>query len=160
MKTLFLFLMSNINVLGVTDSVIDFDLERYLGKWYEIARYDHRFERGMQRTTANYELMPDGTVKVTNSGYRDGKYLEAVGKAKTTNEPGLLRVSFFWFFYSDYRILALDPDYQNVLIGSKSKKYLWILSRSAVMDNDSIDELLNIANRLGYDTSKLIWVEH
>lgn len=113
----------------------------------------------MQKTTAEYTLMPDGSIKVTNSGYRDGVYHQSEGKAKTTNTPGLLKVSFFWFFYSDYRILALDNDYQYALIGSKSKDYLWILSRNPIIDEGSLEEILTIATGLGYDTDKLIWVE-
>ncbi|MBS7357787.1 MAG: lipocalin family protein [Bacteroidales bacterium] len=160
MRTIFiLYLMSNIHGIGAADSLTVFELERYLGKWYEIARFDHRFERGMQKTTAEYTLMPDGSIKVTNSGYRDGVYHQSEGKAKTTNTPGLLKVSFFWFFYSDYRILALDNDYQYALIGSKSKDYLWILSRNPIIDEGSLEEILTIATGLGYDTDKLIWVE-
>jgi len=139
-----------------------FDLQRYLGKWYEIARYDHRFERGLEGVTATYSLRDDGKIKVVNAGYKnslDGKYKEAVGKAKTTDVPGRLKVSFFWFFYADYIILELDEDYRWALIGSSSDKYLWILSRTPQLDEQIREHILTKARERGYDTSKLIWVQ-
>ncbi|MFW5757035.1 MAG: lipocalin family protein, partial [Tangfeifania sp.] len=115
-------------------TVQELDLKRYMGKWYEIARFDHRFERNLVGVTATYSLRDDGKIKVVNAGYKnnlDGKYKETVGKAKQPNpeEPGKLKVSFFLFFYADYYILELDAEYQWALIGSSSDKYLWILSR-------------------------------
>ncbi len=139
-----------------------FDLQRYLGQWYEIARYDHRFERGLEGVTATYSLRDDGKIKVVNAGYKnslDGKYKEAVGKAKTTDVPGKLKVSFFWFFYADYIILELDDDYQWALIGSSSDNYLWILSRTPQLDERTKEHILAKARARGYDTSKLIWVK-
>jgi len=139
-----------------------FDLQRYLGKWYEIARYDHRFERGLEGVTATYSLRDDGKIKVVNAGYKnslDGKYKEAAGKAKTTDVPGRLKVSFFWFFYADYIILELDEDYRWALIGSSSDKYLWILSRTPQLDEQTREHILTKARERGYDTSKLIWVQ-
>lgn len=108
----------------------DLQLEQYLGDWYEIARFDHRFERGIQFSKANYTLREDGKVQVLNSGIKDGKARQALGKAKLTDNPRILKVSFFGPFYSDYRVMLLDPDYQWVLIGGSSAKYLWILSRT------------------------------
>jgi lipocalin len=139
-----------------------FDLQKYLGKWYEIARYDHRFERGLEGVTASYSLREDGKIRVLNAGYKnslDGKYKEAVGKAKTTDTPGKLKVSFFWFFYSDYIILELDEDYQWALIGSSSDNYLWILSRTPQLNEQTKENILSKARARGYNTSKLIWVK-
>lgn len=142
------------------NSVIDYvDLNRYLGSWYEIARFDHGFERGMYATKAHYTLKEDGSIEVVNSGYKNGKFKQSVGKAKLTDTPALLRVSFFGPFYSDYRILMLDPDYQYALVGSKSQKYLWILSRTPEMSIDALDLVLNEAESRGYEVTNLIWVD-
>lgn len=137
----------------------DFSLDRYLGQWYEIARFDHRFERGIQQSTAQYSLRPDGKVAVLNSGIKDGKPKDARGKAKLTDNPAILRVSFFGPFYGDYRILLLDPDYRYVLVGGSSAKYLWILSRTPQLPEGARELLLAEATRRGYDISQLIWVE-
>ncbi|MDO5341728.1 MAG: lipocalin family protein [Bacteroidia bacterium] len=149
----------------VTTTVKELNIERYMGSWYEIARFDHRFERGLVGCMANYELQSDGKVKVTNTGYRkslDGKFKESVGKAyrPDDNVPGKLKVSFFLNFYSEYNVLELAPDYRYALIGSKSDSYLWILSRTPELSQDDLDFLLGSAKARGYDTSKLIWVEH
>jgi len=142
------------------NSVIDHvDLNRYLGSWYEIARFDHGFERGMYATKAHYTLKEDGSIEVVNSGYKNGKFKQSVGKAKLTDTPALLRVSFFGPFYSDYRILMLDPDYRYALVGSKSQKYLWILSRTPEMSIDALDLVLNEAESRGYEVTNLIWVD-
>lgn len=140
--------------------VASVDLEKFLGSWYEIARFDHIFERGMQETMAHYALLPDGKIEVINSGIKEGKSKSSKGKAKLTETPGLLRVSFFGPFYSDYRIMMLDSEYQHVLIGSGSSKYLWILSRTPQLTEDVRTKILDEATRRGYDISKLIWVEH
>lgn len=136
------------------------DLNLYLGEWYEIARFDHSFERGMDYTKANYTLREDGKIEVTNTGIKDGKDKVAKGKAKTTDNPALLRVSFFGPFYSDYRVMMIDTDYQYVLVGSGSAKYLWILSRTSKLDDSVKESILAEATRRGYDVSKLIWVKH
>ncbi len=133
------------------------DLHNFMGRWYEVARFDHSFERGMSNVTAEYTLQPDGTVRVVNRGVRDGKQQEAIGKAKTTAEAGRLRVSFFMFFYSDYNILEMGQNGEWVLIGSRSPKYLWILSRKPKMSNEVINHILQLARERGYDTSKLIF---
>ena len=143
-------------------TVREFDLSRYLGEWYEIARYDHSFERGMDNTMAQYILQEDGKVVVLNSGWKNGDYKIAEGKAKypdPENKPGALKVSFFLFFYSDYNVMMVDEDYQISLVGSKSDKYLWILSRTPVPDQDLLESVLIEAERRGYDTSQLIWVD-
>ena len=145
-------------------TVKELDLERYMGTWYEIARFDHSFERGLVGVTASYELRPDGKITVINAGYKnslDGKYKEAKGKAKQPNpdEPGKLKVAFFLFFYADYFVLELDENYRWVIIGSSSDKYLWILSRTPQLEQESLDSILKKARERGYNTDKLIWVE-
>lgn len=135
------------------------DPGRYLGDWYEIARFDHSFERGLTNAKASYSRNGDGTVRVTNSGLRNGKSRESVGKAKFTDTAGLLRVSFFGPFYSDYRVMMLSEDYSYALVGSGSPKYLWILSRTPKLPEETLKQILDEASGRGYDTGKLIWVE-
>ena len=134
------------------------DLSRYLGEWYEIARFDHSFERGVEQAKANYTQNADGTIKVVNSGIKDGKPKTAIGKGKTTDTPGLLRVSFFGPFYADYRVMLIDKDYTYALVGSGDADYLWILSRTPGLSETAKSELLSEAKRRGYDTGKFIWV--
>ncbi len=147
------------------EPVQDFDLERYLGKWYEIARFNHSFERNLMNVTATYSLRDDGKVRVLNKGYKnsaDGQYSRAEGKAKFAdiNTIGHLKVSFFGPFYGDYIIVEMDKEnYQYALIVSNSYKYLWILSRTPQLDSDTIDKLLTKATDLGFDLSGLIMVE-
>ena len=143
-------------------TVSEFDLSRYLGEWYEIARYDHSFEKGMDNTMAQYILQDNGKVVVLNTGWKDGKFKIAEGKAKYTDpegNPGALKVSFFLFFYSEYNVMMVDEDYTLSLVGSKADNYLWILSRTPVPDPDLLQVFLDEAERRGYDTSKLIWVD-
>ena len=143
-------------------AVGQFDLSRYLGVWYEVARYDHSFERGMDNTMAQYILEDDGMVVVLNTGWKDGKFQIAEGKAKypdPSGAPGSLKVSFFLFFYSDYNVMMVDENYQISLVGSKSDKYLWILSRTPVADPALLQAVLDEAKARGYDTSDLIWVD-
>ena len=134
------------------------DLNRYLGEWYEIARFDHSFERGVEQAKANYTQNADGTIKVVNTGIKDGKPKTAIGKGKTTDTPGLLRVSFFGPFYADYRVMLIDKGYTYALVGSGSADYLWILSRTPGLSETAKSELLAEAQRRGYDTGKFIWV--
>lgn len=143
-------------------TISDFDLSKYLGTWYEIARFDHSFERDMQNVTAEYFLRDDGKVDVVNSGWKEGKYKVANGKARQPDpqtDPAHLEVSFFLFFYSDYNILMLDKDYQVALVGSKSPKYLWILARTPQVSDAVLGDLLEEADSRGYDTGQLIWVD-
>ena len=149
----------NTAVNSVNNSVVDdLDIERYLGDWYEIARYDHPFERGIEHSRAHYEKSPDGTISVTNTGIKDGKTKIAHGKAKLTDESARLRVSFFGPFYADYRVMKIDAAYTYALVGSGGAEYLWILSRTKVLPDAAKRELLDEAKRRGYDTGKLIWV--
>ena len=174
MKNFFVKLMCSIPFLGMTaccstsnidnTTVKQLDLARYAGKWYELARFDHSFERNLVGCMAEYTIMNDGTVKVVNTGYKrslDGRFKESVGKARRpdANVPGHLEVSFFLWFYSDYNVLELADDYRYALVGSKSDNYLWILSRTPKMEKDDLMYLLKRAQERGYDTSKLLWVE-
>ena len=135
-----------------------FDLNRYLGEWYEIARFDHSFERGVEQAKANYSLKDDGTIEVVNSGIKNGKPKTAIGKGKRTDTPALLRVSFFGPFYADYRVMLIDEDYTYALVGSGGADYIWFLSRTPGLSETAKSELLAEARRRGYDTDKLIWV--
>ena len=136
------------------------DLNRYLGEWCEIARFDHSFERGVEWAKAVYTLNEDGTINVVNSGLKDGKPKKAIGKGKRTDEPALLRISFFGPFYADYRVMMIDENYTYALVGSGGADYLWILSRTPTLADDAKSALLAEARRRGYDTGKLIWVKH
>ena len=140
-------------------TVSSLDLNRYLGFWYEIAKYDHYFERDLDYAMAHYTLRDDGKIDVLNTGIQDGRAKDAKGIAKTTDVPGLLRVSFFGPFFNDYRVMMIDEDYQYALVGGGSEKYLWILSRIPVLDDATKSYILAEADRRGYDTSKLIWVK-
>ena len=142
-------------------TVASLDPERYLGKWYEIARFDHGFERGLDFATAEYSMTNDcKSVKVVNRGIKDGKLKTSNGKAKFTGTPGLLRVSFFGPFYSDYRVMMLSDNYDYALVGSKSGKYLWILSRTKQLPVNVESKILDEATSRGYNIEDLIWVKH
>jgi len=141
-------------------TVKELDLNRYLGTWYEIARFPHSFEKNLVGVTATYSLRNDGKIRVLNQGYKntlDGEHSLAEGKAKIPDkqEPGKLKVSFFWIFYADYFILELDKDYQYVMIGSSSPKYFWILSRTPQMAPEIYEMLLEKARKRGYNLDKL-----
>lgn len=142
--------------------VNNFDLSKYLGKWYEIARYDTWFEKDMDRTQAFYSLNEDGTVRVENSGYdfTKNKWKTSVGKAKFRGDTdvGELKVSFFGPFYSDYTILALDSEYKYSLVVGNTTDYLWILSRTKTIPEDVKNQFLSMAREFGFDTAKLVWV--
>jgi apolipoprotein D and lipocalin family protein len=142
----------------------NFDVKRYLGTWYEIARFDFRFEKNLDNTSAQYKLDKNGNVIVLNSGYNFIKeeWKKAVGLAKFRGDKNLaaLKVSFFGPFYSGYNVVALDENYQYALIAGKNLDYLWILSRTKSIPEDIKTNYLQIAKEIGYDTTKLIWVNH
>ena len=166
MKKIFL-LAFVVSLFGACDAaekvdnstVTSFDLNRYLGSWYEIAKYDHYFERDLDYAMAHYTLREDGKIDVLNTGIKDGRAKDATGIAKATDVPGLLRVSFFGPFYSDYRVLLIDENYQYALVGGSTDKYLWILSRTPQVDNATLSFILAEADRRGYSTSRIIWVK-
>lgn len=162
---LVLFLAGCVGIPENVKPVDNFSLEKYLGKWYEIARLDHRFERGLSRITADYSLRDDGGVRVLNRGYsaKENEWKEAEGRAYFVNKPdqGYLKVSFFGPFYGSYVVFALDHEnYQYSLVCGPDKSYLWILSRTPEMKKDVKDALVAKAKVLGFDTSKLIFVDH
>lgn len=141
-------------------TVREVDIPRYMGVWYEIARYENSFEKDMTNVTATYTLKANGRIKVENAGFRNGERKKATGRAKLPDpkEPGKLKVAFFLWFYADYYILELDREnYNYALVGSSSDKYLWILSRTRQLPKDVLDRLLNLASQRGYDTQKLIY---
>lgn len=140
-------------------AVASVNLNRYMGKWYELARFDHSFEKEMTQCTATYTLLGDGKLEVTNRGMRNGEWKTSTGKGRLTEEPGVLRVSFFGPFYSDYRIMMLAPDYSYALVGGDSDNYLWILSRTPKLKKDTLDKIIQEAVNRGYNTSELLWVE-
>lgn len=144
--------------------VTDFELNRYLGTWYEIARLDHRFERGLSRVTANYSMRDDGGVSVVNRGYQisSEEWEEATGKAYFVGAPdiGQLKVSFFGPFYGGYNIMELDKDdYQYALVAGPDRSYLWILARSPKLDQETLDALVNIAKNANFPIEELIYVD-
>lgn len=145
-------------------AVKPFVKERYLGKWYEVARKDFRFERNLNNTTAEYSLNNDGTIKVDNKGYNTvtGEWKQAIGKAKFVGDENtaMLKVSFFGPFYSGYNVLAIDDEYRYALVAGKNLKYLWILSRETTIPAEIKEKYLKIAEEIGFDTTDLIWVEH
>lgn len=144
--------------------VEDFEVSRYLGTWYEIARFDFRFEKNLDNTMAQYSLDKKGNVVVINSGYNyvKDKWTSAEGLAKFRGDENTaaLKVSFFGPFYSGYNVIALDNNYQYVLVAGKDLDYLWILSREKSIPENVKQEYLKIAEDVGYDISKLLWVKH
>jgi len=143
--------------------ITDFKLNKYLGTWYEIARLDHRFERGLEQVTANYSLNEDGTVKVTNRGFKaiDGEWKEAFGKAKFSGDSdiGYLKVSFFGPFYGPYVIFEIDSvDYQYAFVTS-SKNALWLLSRTPTISPELKAKFITTVRDFGYNVDKLIFVK-
>lgn len=150
--------------LGMPDKVQPvnaFELDRYLGQWYEIARLDHSFERGLDQVTATYSLREDGGVKVVNRGFsnKKGEWREAEGKAYFMNEPAeaYLKVSFFGPFYGSYVIFELDDDYQYAFIAGPDTDYLWLLARQPTIEPSLIAHFEQRAQALGFDTENLIY---
>ena len=144
--------------------VTDFELQRYLGKWYEIARLDHSFERGMNQVSATYSLQQDGGVKVINRGFSEIKneWKEAQGKAYFVDKDneGYLKVSFFGPFYGAYVIFELEHEnYQYAFISGPNLDYLWLLSRTATVPQVVIDKFVAMSEARGFETDNLIFVE-
>jgi apolipoprotein D and lipocalin family protein len=143
--------------------VTSFDLNRYLGQWYEIARLDHSFERGMSDVNATYQLNDDGSVKVINRGYDTQRqaWKEAIGRALFIGDPGTasLKVSFFGPFYGGYHVIALDQNYRWSLVAGPDRDYLWILARDKTLPAEVREQLVSQAKAFGFATDKLIWVD-
>jgi apolipoprotein D and lipocalin family protein len=170
MKAGMIIVMTSIllNCTGVPDGlepVKDFELERYLGKWYEIARLDHKFERDMSNVSAVYTTNDSGGITVINRGYnvKNGKWKSIKGVARPAGDENLgsLEVSFFRPFYGSYNIIALDRQgYRNAMIVGPSRSYFWILFRDKKMDEALINDLVTKAAGMGIDVERLIYVEH
>jgi apolipoprotein D and lipocalin family protein len=143
--------------------VSGFELNNYLGKWYEVARLDHSFERGLTQVTAEYKMRSDGGVSVLNRGYSeaDGEWKEAEGKAYFVNSDtdAYLKVSFFGPFYGSYVVFELDrKNYSYAFVSGPDTDYLWLLSRTAVVEPEVMDKFIQMSAERGFDTSKLIFV--
>ena len=141
-----------------------FDLDRYLGKWYEIARLDHSFERDLQQVSAVYTSLGNGEVKVVNRGFSttENEWSEAVGKAFVAGkeDEGYLKVSFFGPFYSSYVVFGIDEaHYQYAYVSGPNHNYLWLLSRTKAVEQEVITGFVETAKELGFDTEKLIYVK-
>ncbi len=148
---------------GVT-AVKNFKVKKFMGTWYEIARLDHRFERGMNTVIANYSLDRDGVITIKNSGYmvRRGEWRYSEAKAFLVDEKntGLLKVSYRWPFYAPYVIFKVETDYDYAFVCGRDRSFLWLLSRTEYVDRDVIKEFEAAAKKLGFDTSELIYVSH
>lgn len=144
--------------------VSDFELDRYLGTWYEIARFDFQFEKDLTNVTATYSLNEKGDVKVLNKGFnplkKEWTSAEGIARFRNDKRTAALEVSFFGPFYSGYNVIALDENYRYALVAGKSLDYLWILSREPRIPDEVKQKYLEIAGDIGYDTSGLIWVQH
>jgi apolipoprotein D and lipocalin family protein len=144
-------------------AVQPFYKEKYLGKWYEIARFDFKFEKDLNNTTANYSIKADGNIKVENRGYNAKKkeWKEAIGTAKFVGDEkvAMLKVSFFGPFYSGYNVIAIDSNYTYALVAGKNLDYLWILSREKTIPENIKIEYLKLAEDIGYNTKNLLWIK-
>ncbi|GAB4593034.1 outer membrane lipoprotein Blc [Edwardsiella tarda] len=140
-----------------------FDLARYLGRWYEVARLDNRFERGLTQVSADYSLRSDGAVRVVNRGYDAcrGRWRQSEGRADFTGSPtrAALKVSFFGPFYGGYNVIALDAAYRYALVCGPDRDYLWLLSRTPTMPLAVRQAYVDLAARLGFPTARLHWVQ-
>jgi apolipoprotein D and lipocalin family protein len=141
-----------------------FDPEKYLGRWYEIARFDYKFEKDMDNVTATYSQNTNGSIRVDNKGYNYVKkeWKESIGEARFVKDKtqANLKVSFFKPFWAGYNVIDIDEDYQYALVAGNSLKYLWILSRTKEIPESIRQRFLQKAKRVGYNTDELIWVRH
>ena len=146
------------------EPVDNFELNRYLGKWYEIARLDHSFERGLKAVSAEYSLRDDGGIRVINSGRNTDTQAnqEAEGRAYFVEQPnlGYLKVSFFGPFFGSYVIFELDENYQYAFIAGNTTNYLWLLARTPEVSQELVNQFISRATQLGFDTTQLIFVDH
>lgn len=163
----FILVLSLIACTGIPEGVIpvaNFNLEKYQGKWYEIARLDHSFERGMNQVTAEYSIKDNGEVQVTNRGFdtENNEWSEAKGVAKfvEASDLGYLKVSFFRPFYGSYIVFSLDDDYQHAFVSGPDTSYLWLLSRTPTPPKAVIDDFTEQAKALGFNVDNLIYPKH
>ncbi len=152
-----------VSIPNGASAVKPFDQSKYLGKWYEIARLDFKFEKNLNNTTAHYSLNKDGSIKVDNQGYNyvKKKWKQSIGKAKFVKNinEARLKVSFFGPFYAGYNVIALDKDYKYALVAGNDLQYLWILSRKTTIPENIKQEYLDLAKSLGYKIEDLVWVK-
>jgi Bacterial lipocalin len=145
-------------------AVRPFDLSKYLGKWYEIARLDFMFEKNIDYATAEYSRNEDGTIRVVNRGYnyRKQEEVENIGEAIPVGEEneGMLKVSFCKPFYTGYNVIAIDNKYKYALVAGRNHNYLWILSKEKEIPEKIVNEYLEKAESLGFDISRLIWTKY
>ena len=143
--------------------VESFEPSRYLGKWYEIARLDHSFERGLTQVSATYSQREDGGIRVVNEGYsmESGEWSRAEGKAYFVqgDDKGFLKVSFFGPFYGSYIVFDLDQDYSYSMVSGPNKSYLWLLARTPTIDKATVEQFVRKAKVLDFDTDRLIYVD-
>lgn len=147
------------------EPVKGFEADRYLGKWYEIARLDHSFERGLSKVTAEYSRRPDGRIRVVNRGYDAEKdqwrSIEGVATFAGEEDVASLNVTFFWPFSGAYNVIALDrEEYEYAMVTGSSRSYFWILARRDTLEPEVLDRLLAKARQWGFATDELIFVEH
>ncbi|AWB68277.1 lipocalin [Saccharobesus litoralis] len=162
---LFTFVLLLCSCTGLPNNVTpinNFQLQRYLGTWYEIARLDHSFERGLSQVSASYSMRSDGGVRVLNKGFNseDGRWQQAEGKAYFVQDEttGHLKVSFFGPFYASYTIFELDANYQTAFVAGYSKDYLWLLARTPQVDERTKQKFIQNAKDKGFATEQLIWL--
>ena len=146
------------------ETVDEVDIEKYMGTWHELARLPNSFEKGLVCVTANYSIKDNGKIRVVNAGHKESdisKTKESTGTAWVPDpaKPGQLKVRFFWPFAGDYYIMKLGPDYKYSLVGSPSRKYLWILARNKRLDGTTINEILEYAHDRGFDVEQLEWID-
>ena len=160
---LFIFNSCSVGMPDGATAVKNFDSKKYLGKWYEIARFDFKFEKNLNKVTAEYSKKANGNIEVKNRGfnYVKNEWKEAIGEAKFVNQPSeaRLKVSFFKPFWSGYNVIDLDENYQYALIAGDNLDYLWILSREKTIPESYKQRFLEKAKSLGYQTENLIWVK-
>lgn len=144
------------------EAVKGFDQKKYLGTWYEIARLDYKWEKGLDHVSATYSLNDNGSVRVENKGYdvKKDQWKESVGRAKPVDDPteGRLKVSFFGPFYAGYNVVAIDTNYRYALVIGGKTDYMWLLSREKTIPEDIKQQYLKKARDLGVQTDKLLWV--
>ena len=143
--------------------ITNFDTNRYLGKWYEIARLENRFERGLEQVSATYGKRNDGGISVLNRGYdpTKNKWSESEGKAYFTgdNTTAALKVSFFGPFYGGYNVIKLDDEYKYALVSGPNREYLWILARTPTIPDNVKADYVRTAQKLGFNVNELLWVK-
>ena len=154
-------LSSCVSIPKGAKAVTPFNKDKYLGQWYEIARFDFKFEKGLDHVTATYSVKDPSTIKVKNRGYnvKEQQWKESVGKAKLVGPEteARLKVSFFGPFYAGYNVIAIDPDYRYAMVAGNNLDYLWLLSREKTMPQQIKTKYLQQAKDLDYDITKLIW---